>query len=313
MTLLYATNMRVTAIKAGADGFFDGPGDDVYMNLRDASSVTVPDYGFVTKTSGHLNSPNEWFDGDKGYVSQLLQPGGSLAGSAFVGQDSISFQIWDSDKNFFDMNDDLLLSTQYKANGNEPLVGQSPFYFINFSNQSGSQYKFEYNINKFSTTGKVASEKGGVMNGRNTDGTMVGLQGKDTILGNDGDDLILGGGNDDILNGGNGNDVIFGGKGNDQLIGGKGNDVFVLARDNGFDTVKDFRQGDHIGLANGLEYKDLSFAKVTNGTLVKAGNEQLALLQGVTPNQLSASSFIQTDLASINSLVQANLAAIRAS
>jgi Ca2+-binding RTX toxin-like protein len=207
-----------------------------------------------------------------------------------------------------------VLKTSYTATGKEPLVGAGSFFFVNFSNMNGSQYKLEYNINRFSTSGKVASAKGGAMDGRNTDGTMVGLGGKDIINGNNGDDLILGGGNSDSLNGGNGDDVIFGGKGSDRLSGNAGKDTFILARNSGLDTIQDFRVGqDHIGLADTLTFQDLSFVKGSGGTIVKAGNQQLALLDGINPNQLSASSFVQSDLTSINGLVSANLATIQAS
>jgi hypothetical protein len=87
-----------------------------------------------------------------------------------------------------------------------------------------------------------------------------------------------------------------------------------VARNSGFDTITDFRVGqDHIGLADGLAFQDLSFSKWERGTLVKAGNEKVVWLDGVNPNQLSASSFVQSDLAEINSLVNANLSTIKAS
>lgn len=151
--------------------------------------------------------------------------------------------------------------------------------------------------------GKVASKAGGVLNGRETAGTLVGMNGKDIIHANGGNDVVLGGGNNDILNGDDGNDIIFGGKGDDTLNGGKGNDVFVIApkNQNGFDTIVDFRVGqDRVGLGGNLTLDDLSFVQQSKGTLVKAGNQQLAFFNGVPANQLSSSTnFAQVELSEL--------------
>jgi Ca2+-binding RTX toxin-like protein len=118
--------------------------------------------------------------------------------------------------------------------------------------------------------GKVAAIEGGLMNGRNTAGTLVGLKGQDIINANNGDDIVLGGDNDDILRGGNGNDIIFGGKGDDTLTGGSDNDLFVIAprNKNGFDTITDLRiDRDRIGLGGGLTYEDLNFIQQAKATI----------------------------------------------
>jgi Ca2+-binding RTX toxin-like protein len=149
--------------------------------------------------------------------------------------------------------------------------------------------------------------KSGVQ-GDNTAGTLIGKSGKDIIFGNNGDDIIVGGGNDDVLNGGKGDDIIFGGKGNDILNGGAGNDIFVIAPNNGFDIIKDFRQGDLIGLDKSLQFSDLTILNQAKGTLVKSGNEKLAFLQGV--HQLSAGDFTQVDISNLNSRVHNDFAAL---
>ncbi|HEY9629308.1 MAG TPA: hypothetical protein V6C84_18555 [Coleofasciculaceae cyanobacterium] len=304
-----ASNVKVTAIKAGADNFFEGPGDDLYARIT--SGVFGEHNHNITKSNGQNAIDVGMFTGETGKVS-------TASIFPFEGTPTITFELRDFDNRPFQSHQDnfdtTVLKTSYTGTGNEPVVGAGSFFFVNFSNMNGSQYKLEYNINKFSTSGKVASAKGGAMDGRNTDGTMVGLGGKDIINGNNGDDLILGGGNSDSLNGGNGDDVIFGGKGIDRLSGNAGKDTFILARNSGLDTIQDFRVGqDHIGLADNLTFQDLSFVKGSGGTIVKAGNQQLALLDGINPNQLSASSSVQSDLTSINSLVSANLATIKAS
>lgn len=136
--------------------------------------------------------------------------------------------------------------------------------------------------------GKLASEEGGVLNGKNTAGTLVGRSGKDIINANNGDDILIGYGNDDILNGGNGNDTLFGGQGNDTLSGGSGDDLFVLAKGNGFDKITDFRVGqDLVGLGGNLSFAALDFVQQANGTLVKSGNQELAFFNGVQANQLN--------------------------
>lgn len=305
--IVHASNVKVTCIKAGADNFFEGPGDDLYARI--SSGPTGEDNHNIIKSNGQNPLVVGMFTGETGTVSTAgIFP--------FEGTPTINFELRDFDDRPFqahqDSFDTTVLKTSYTATGKEPLIGAGSLYFVNFSDMNGSKYKLEYNINRVLTIGKVASAKGGLMDGKNTSGTMVGLGGKDTINGNNGDDLILGGGNSDTLKGGNGDDVIFGGKGLDRSTGGKGKDTFILARNSGLDTITDFRVGqDHIGLADNLTFQDLSLVKGSGGTLIKAGNEQLALLDGIKPNKLSASSFVQSDLAGVNSFVSANLATIK--
>ena len=312
MTILQASNMKFTCIKAGAD---NTTADDPYLKIGNSIYAALPVF-HPSGATGFSGITNAVGTGDSGSFL-----GKAPHFSDAVGNGKLAFQLFDEDSfgadgfaSIFEGGDDFIGSTSYTATGNEPLVGHGSLHFVNFMNGGGSSYKFEYDIARFSTSGKVSSAKGGVMDGRNTDGTMVGLGGKDIINGNNGDDLILGGGNSDTLNGGKGDDVIFGGKGIDRLSGNAGKDTFILTHNSGLDTIQDFRVGqDHIGLAGNLTFQDLSFVKGSGGTIVKAGNQQLALLDGINPNQLSASSFVQSDLASINSLVSANLATIKAS
>jgi hypothetical protein len=305
--IVHASNVKVTCIKAGADGFFEGPGDDLYARI--SSGPTGESGHNIIKSNGQLAIEAGMFTGETGKVSTAgIFP--------FEGTPTITFELRDFDNRILqahqDSFDTTVLKTSYTATGKEPLIGAGADYYVNISEMNGSKYKLEYNINRVLTIGKVASAKGGLMDGRDTGGTMVGLGGKDIINGNNGDDLIVGGGNSDHLNGGNGDDVIFGGKGLDRSTGGNGNDTFVIARGSGFDTIQDFRVGkDHLGLTDNLTFQDLSFSKWGRGTLVKAGNEKIAWMDGVNPNQLSASSFVQSDLAGINSFVSANLTTIR--
>lgn len=317
-TQLLIGNMKLTCVNAGADNIFTGIGDETYMrgkgfdDLRGSNPLNPlsdGDFLNVIKSNGKNALQEPMQSGDTARV----RFGGSASYDVGGG---VNFKIFDQDPtSIFEgglFPDDFIGSTSYTATGSEPVIGQTPLHFTRSISGNGSSYKFQFDVVRFSTSGKVASEKGGLMDGRNTAGTMVGLSGKDIINGNNGDDLILGGGNSDHLNGGNGDDVIFGGKGLDRSTGGNGNDTFVIARGSGFDTIQDFRVGkDHLGLADNLTFQDLSFSKWGRGTLVKAGNEKIAWMDGVNPNQLSASSFVQSDLAGINSLVSANLTTIR--
>lgn len=318
MTVFTASHINLTAISTGADVLSD---DDTYMNIK---GFKVGMGGDFQKADGLINATrqgaHEMRTGDRALVDPLKVPG---LGADIIGSNglkvktvpfsgSISFDVFDQDTGIFEGADDFLGSTTYTPNGTEPLLGQQGAHFINIMNQGGSQYRLEYDINKLpsSTNGKIASQEGGILNGSNLDGTLVGQAGKDIIYGNGGDDILIGGDNDDMLQGGKGDDLLFGGMGQDTLAGNKGHDTFVLARDFGFDSFLDFHIGeDKIGLANDLKFEDLSFEQGT-GTLVNAGSNSLAVLQGIQPNQLSASDFSQFDLGSLNSRVQSDVDAL---
>lgn len=86
----------------------------------------------------------------------------------------------------------------------------------------------------------------------------------------------------------------------------------MVRRNLGLDTIQDFRSGsDVIGLTNNLVFEDLTFSKGSGGTFIKAGSEKIAFVQGVT-NPLQASDFSQINLGNLNSLVQHDLAALKA-
>jgi Ca2+-binding RTX toxin-like protein len=124
----------------------------------------------------------------------------------------------------------------------------------------------------------------------------------DIIHGDAGDDILFGGyGNDkiygeignDFLYGESGNDLLDGGSGNDILVGGGGSDQFVIARDQGTDTIVDFAVGiDLIALAGGLTYGNLTFTQLTNGTSINVGNQAIAILNNVNSASLTPNSFI---------------------
>ncbi|MGF1493135.1 MAG: choice-of-anchor I family protein [Microcoleaceae cyanobacterium] len=127
--------------------------------------------------------------------------------------------------------------------------------------------------------------------------------GNDRIFGGEGNDRIGGKAGDDELFGDEGNDRIWGDQGADTLRGGLGNDtlngdsgdifggadVFVLAAGEGTDTITDFEMGlDLIGLAEGLTFGELSLS----GSEIGFGSEILAILEGVSAEDLGADDFM---------------------
>jgi Ca2+-binding RTX toxin-like protein len=130
------------------------------------------------------------------------------------------------------------------------------------------------------------------------DDIIFGGAGNDRIGGKAGNDFLLGESGDDQIWGDDGDDIIRGGLGNDRLVGdnfsdGQGSDIFILAADEGTDTILDFEVGtDFIGLA-GITFEQLSFGA---GGEIKVGDqpdaEVLAVLQGVDTTTLTASDFV---------------------
>jgi RTX calcium-binding nonapeptide repeat (4 copies) len=162
-----------------------------------------------------------------------------------------------------------------------------------------------------------------LLRGSSRNDSIFGLAGDDTLLGDRGNDMLYGGAGDDIIRGGQGDDRLFGDQGNDVLYGdlgtnfltgGLGQDTFVLAASSGgiqlsdADLIIDFAIGtDLIGLADGLEFQDLSFIQVIHtldstdpvieSTAIRHSitGAYLAILKGITATQLNNSAFT-TDL-----------------
>ncbi|MBD2254643.1 calcium-binding protein, partial [Nostoc parmelioides] len=149
---------------------------------------------------------------------------------------------------------------------------------------------------------------------------LFGGAGTDTLLGGAGNDYLTGGAGDNILNGGDGNDILYGNGGNDTLLGGAGNDIIysgagndlingglgndliflnggqdtvVVAQGAGIDTINNFQVslGQKVGLSGGLAFEQLALTQSGLDTLVKVGDETLAVLKFVQSSDLSSSAF----------------------
>ncbi|HEY9643954.1 MAG TPA: hypothetical protein V6C57_25915 [Coleofasciculaceae cyanobacterium] len=304
MTNFILRNMSIQCIKAGADVGL-AFSDDLYMTINGQR------FSFLNLNE---NAPS-----DEGGGFLPGQFGSALSGSGAIFSDSAVIKLFDRDDpdvdgftGIFEGGDDFITSVLV------PTPAQPSSHLIFNLEENGSSYHIEADAVIPKTVvlklrrGKVASESGGVMNGSNTTGTLVGLGGKDVINAKNGNDIVLGGNNNDILNGGNGDDILFGGKGKDILKGDAGADVFVVAPKTGFDLIKDFRNGeDLIGLGGNLSFQDLTFVQQAKGTLMKAGSEKLAFLQGASANQLTAIDFTQVNLSDLNANAKALLASTR--
>ncbi len=90
--------------------------------------------------------------------------------------------------------------------------------------------------------------------GGNGEDDLFGEEGNDTLKGGADEDYLSGQSGDDVLRGGSGADILDGGTGNDVLYGGKGADAFRFGNNDGFDVIKDFKDGIDL-----LDFKDYNF------------------------------------------------------
>lgn len=160
------------------------------------------------------------------------------------------------------------------------------------------------------------------INGKNGADFLWGGMGNDTVRGGNGNDMLYGGPGDDQLNGNQGDDRIFGSTGNDQIWGGQGDDLlrggvgndtltgdvvlnnhqgrntFVLAADEGTDTITDFQVDlDRIVLEGGLNLGQLSIVQNGTNTAINLVSDRtnLAILLGVDAITLMAADVFVTD------------------
>ena len=119
---------------------------------------------------------------------------------------------------------------------------------------------------------------------------------------------IIAGSGDDTVVGNNVANVIDGGTGADAITTGDGADTVVLREGDGgstiadADQITDFANGtDMLGLDDGLLYTDLTIAQGTGGnssdTIISAGAEYLAVLDGIAAADLDENDFVAVDIA----------------
>ncbi|MEM9154810.1 MAG: hypothetical protein AAGB13_07185 [Cyanobacteria bacterium P01_F01_bin.33] len=139
--------------------------------------------------------------------------------------------------------------------------------------------------------------------GGNGDDTLDGGEGNDILMGASIEDLLqgvsghnelIGGEGIDTLLGGFGDDVLWGGPSNDDLTGNWGSDTFVLAAEEGIDTITDFQDGvDRLRLS-GLEITDIEAVSDASSASIKviSTGEELALLSGVAASNITPADFV---------------------
>ncbi|MBD1996664.1 alkaline phosphatase [Leptolyngbya sp. FACHB-541] len=123
------------------------------------------------------------------------------------------------------------------------------------------------------------------------DDLLSGGEGDDRLFGQGGDDQLYSGEGNDQLYGDAGDDLLYGGLGQDALLGGEGRDRFVIATGEDADTFSDFRIGeDLIALMNGVTYDQLSFSQSSGSTVISADDSILATLRGINSSELIAAA-----------------------
>ena len=124
--------------------------------------------------------------------------------------------------------------------------------------------------------------------------TIFGGKGRDILLGGTGNDVLVGGKGNDLLEGGQGDDTLFGIVGSNVMIGGQGSDIYVLNHGADHDIIKGFKgsEGDKLSLSDNVTFDKLTFTQIGRNTSIKSGSDDIALLIGVKPNQITAADFV---------------------
>jgi Ca2+-binding RTX toxin-like protein len=137
------------------------------------------------------------------------------------------------------------------------------------------------------------------LNGTAKNDRIEGLNGNDRIAGLGGNDLLLGGNGADQITGGAGSDRLLGGTGNNRLTGNQGRDLFVLESGTGQSLITDFENGrDRLGLSLSLSFRKLDISQRGNSTVIRNGNDTLAILRGEQASQITAADFSKFSAAS---------------
>jgi hypothetical protein len=121
------------------------------------------------------------------------------------------------------------------------------------------------------------------------DDMLYGGPGHDLIYGHGGSDRIFGGTENDRLVAGTGDDLLRGSLGYDILTGDEGHDSFVIAAGEGTDLITDFElEFDTLVLYTGVSSQTIAVSQLDNNTVLSFADETLAVLNGVSAEDLLA-------------------------
>ena len=132
--------------------------------------------------------------------------------------------------------------------------------------------------------------------------------GNNLLDGGEGDDEVFPDLNDTV-NGGGGDDVIFAGRGGNTFTGGSDRDVFWIANVEAPENpniITDFNfieETIRVDLPGVESFDDLSITQQGNDAIISAGGRQLAIVEGVAPNQLNETNVVTDNDAPNNSRV----------
>ncbi|PPD40132.1 MAG: hypothetical protein CTY16_18040, partial [Methylobacter sp.] len=119
----------------------------------------------------------------------------------------------------------------------------------------------------------------------------LGTNGNDSLYGyDDENDTLNGLAGHDTLNGFGGDDTLNGGTGNDQLSGSEGNDTYLIAKNDGFDTIYDYSGNDIVKFSNVASTDITQINRVRIGELYYPDHDSLHLVYG-TGNQLKVEGY----------------------
>ncbi len=228
------------------------------------------------------------------------------------GDDLVSGDRGD-DAVFGDQGNDIVVGSE----GNDTLYGGKGNDSLRGGGEDDLIFGDKGNDTVFGDTGNdCLSGAGGndILLGAEGGDVISGGVGNDTGDGGEGDDRIFGGDGNDSVSGDAGDDLLSGDRGFDTLTGGEGSDIFVLGRvgtsasSSGFlttggreigdaDLIRDFKAGDSIGLAGGLNFTQLEIfqgqGSNSSNTIIRdrQTGEFLAVLIDVRSNSLDESRF----------------------
>lgn len=121
-------------------------------------------------------------------------------------------------------------------------------------------------------------------------------EGENRIYAGDGDDILISGSNNRIFGESGSDRIFFTTGGNNTVTGGEDADQFWIANaeiPDAANIITDFTSGeDVIGIAGlGIGFNDLTITQVEGDALISANSSDLAVLQGIAADSLTADNF----------------------